>query len=173
MKISVKKHLFALGLAALAAGLLLSPRAGRGQAPWFGGPPAGSPVPTNANSQRNALNNVRSRVDWLQNATRNASGYVGTGAQMLGQQFETLRGSFSAFTMTLTPQQAASGANELAELGAGLDIIAEAFNNYQDDLASGRNPSVALNDLCQVLRDATSAWLQELNKDAARLRVGW
>ena len=62
---------------------------------------------------------------------------------------------------------------EIAELGAGLDIIQEAFTNYRDDLAAGRSPAVALNDLCQVLGKAASVWLQELNKDAARLRVGW
>jgi hypothetical protein len=128
-------------------------------------------APTTANAQRNALSAVRSQVGWLQNATRSAPGYGSQGAAMLWQQFQTLRSVYSGFTMTLNPQQAADGANEFAELAGGLNIIQEAFTNYQDDLA--RLVSVALNDLCLVLNQAAAVWLQELNQDCASLNVGW
>ena len=75
--------------------------------------------------------------------------------------------------MTLNPQQASYGANDWTELNAGLDIIQEAFANYQDDLAQGRLPGLALNDLGRVLQESSGVWLQELNRDCARLRVGW
>src|SRR5438045_2000380 len=78
-------------------------------------------VAATANAQRNALNNVRSRVKWLQNATRTASNYRSGPAEMLWQQFQYLRGSYGAFTVTLNPQQASYGANDWAELSAGLD----------------------------------------------------
>ena len=116
---------------------------------------------------------VRSRVAWLQNATRTAPSYA-TGADgLVWQQFQLLRGAYQAFTMTLNPQQAANGANDLAELASGLDILQEAFSNYQDDVANGRDQSAALRDMCQVLRQAAGVWLQEFNKDCSRLRAGW
>jgi hypothetical protein len=130
-------------------------------------------VPTTPSAQRNALNAVRSQVGWLQNATRSAPGYVGTGADMLWQQFQQLRGAYNGFTMTLNPQQVAYGANELAELSAGLDILQEAFANYQDDLANGRSDRLALNDLCQVLQQGSQVWLQQLNRNCSKIRVGW
>jgi hypothetical protein len=160
----------ALGLFALPIDLPLLPTPVQAQV-WQVAPPM-SAVPTTANAQRNALSNLRSRVRWLQNATRSAANYQTGAAEMLFQQFQFLRASYNAFTTTLNSQQASYGANEWAELGAGLDIIQEAFTNYQDDLAQGRLPGLALNDLCRVLQQASSLWLQELNQDCARLQVG-
>lgn len=129
-------------------------------------------VPTTPTAQRSALNSVRSQVRWLQNATRTASDYNG-GAGMVWQQFQYLRGAYNNLTMTLTPQQQGYGANELAELSSGLDVLQEAFTNYQNDVAGGRSAAMALNDLCQVLGQAAGVWLQELNQDCSNLRVGW
>jgi hypothetical protein len=67
----------------------------------------------------------------------------------------------------------AQGANDLAELDAGLGIIQEAFNNYQEAVAAGQNANSALRDMCQVLREASQVWLQELNNRCSKLRVGW
>jgi hypothetical protein len=153
----------------LIVGLQLSPNPVPAQV-W---PPPMVSAANLSSAQRNALSNLRSRVKWLQNATRSASSYRTGAAEMLWQQFQFLRGSYNAFTTTLNPQQANYGANDWAELNAGLDIIGEAFTNYQDDLAQGRLPTLALNDLCRVLQQASNVWLQELNKDCARLQVGW
>lgn len=161
--------LFALAVAALLSSAAYVPA----QPVWPYGPPP-LPVPTTPQAQRNALTNLRSRVDWLQSATRTAPNYAaGSGIDNLWQQFQMLRGSYTAFKATLNLRQLTEGANELAELDAGLDIIQEAFGNYQEDVASGRSVSVALRDTCQVLREAAGLWLQELNADCARLRVGW
>ncbi len=129
--------------------------------------------PTTPDAQRNALGAVRSQVNWLQNATRTASNYGGQGYDNVWQQFQMLRGAFGAFKQTLNPGQLAEGANSLAELEAGLDIIQEAFANYQADVAAGQMASSALRNMCQVLREGSSLWLQELNKTCSRLRVGW
>jgi hypothetical protein len=172
MKFTLSK-LVLPGLFLSAALLTVVPSLIRAQYPGPYGAPPGMQAPTTPNAQRNALSAVRSQVGWLQNATRSAPGYGSQGAAMLWQQFQTLRSVYSGFTMTLNPQQAAEGANEFAELAGGLNIIQEAFTNYQDDLASGRLVSVALNDLCQVLNQAAAVWLQELNQDCASLNVGW
>jgi hypothetical protein len=122
-------------------------------------------------AQRKALNAVRSQVDWFRNATRIAPSYVTGSYDNIWQQFQMLRGAYDAFKATLTPNQLKSAGNELAELEAGLDILQEAFDEYQQDVAAGRSPIAALRSMCQALDEAAGVWLQELNKTAMRLRV--
>ena len=129
--------------------------------------------PATPDSQRNALNGVRSQVSWLQNATRTASSYGAQGYGNVLQQFQALRDSYNGLKQTLNPQQLARGANDLAELDAGLDIIQEAFGNYQEAVGAGQPVNSALRDMCQILGQASQIWLQELNKRCAGLRVGW
>ena len=112
-------------------------------------------------------------MDWFQNATRTAPSYGAAGYGNVWQNFQALRDSYNGLKQTLSPQQLANGANSLAELDAGLDIIAEAFTYYQEDVAAGQNPISALRNMCRVLRQASSVWQQELNKTCNRIRVGW
>ncbi len=154
----------------IAVVLSVYPRTLRAQ-PWPFGPPPGMPVPTTPDAQRNELNNLRGQVGWLQNATRTAPNYNG-GVGLVWKQFQVVRACFQTFTATLNAQQQAYGANEIAELSAGLDILQESFTNYQNDVAGGRSEDAALRDLCQVLGKGIGVWLQELNKDCAQLRVG-
>jgi hypothetical protein len=128
-------------------------------------------TPTTPDAQRNALSSVHSQVDWLQNGTRSAS-RSSTGVGNLWQQFQALRGAYTAFTQTLNSQQLAQGANDLAELSAGLNIIQEAFSNYQQAVDAGQQASFALRDLSQILREASQIWVRELDTHCARLRVG-
>lgn len=130
-------------------------------------------APATPDAQRNALGAVRSQVSWVQNSTRTASNYGAQGSGYVWQAFQGLRQAYGALTQTLTQQQLTQGANSLAELSAGLDIIQEVFANYDQDVAAGRPVGVALADLCQVMRQASNLWLQELNKTASRLRIGW
>jgi hypothetical protein len=130
-------------------------------------------APTTPDAQRNALSAVRSQVNWLQNATRTAPSYANAGYGMVWQQFESLRSAYNALTQTLNPQQLAQGANDFAELSAGLGIIQEAFTNYQEAVAAGQPANTALRDMCQILREASQVWLRELNTRCSRLRVGW
>ena len=166
-----RKCIVVAGLAGLLGVLALCPHALRAQPQWPYAPPPAMPPSTTRDAQRNELNNLKGQVGWLQNATRTAPNY-NTGVGLLWQQFQNVRASYQTFTATLNPQQQAYGANELAELSAGLDILQESFTNYQNDVASGRSPEAALSELCQVLRRAVGVWLQELNKDCARLGVG-
>lgn len=129
--------------------------------------------PTTPDAQRSAVNAVKSQINWLQNATRTASSFGAQGWGNVWQTFQAVREAHNAFKLTLTPQQQADGANALAELDAGLDILQEAFANYQQDLAGGRAVGPALQNMCRVLRQGSDVWLQEFNKTCSRLRVGW
>jgi hypothetical protein len=91
---------------------------------------------------------------------------------MLFRQFQRVRLAYEACVRTLNQKQLAQGANEVAELSAGLDIIQEAFTNYHDDISAGRATSAAFNDLCQILQDASSVWVAQLNQNSSRLQIG-
>lgn len=134
--------------------------------------PMQAPV-TTPDAQRTALNAVRSQVNWLQNATRTAPSYGEQGSASVWRTFEGLRLAYGEFKRTLSPQQLAYGANALAELDAGLDILQEAFSNYEEDRAGGQAVGPALRNMCQLLRQGSALWLQELNKTCSKIRVGW
>ena len=132
-----------------------------------------SATPTTPMAQRNALNLVLNRVNWFQNATRTTSSYRGSGYGILVQQFQAVRDQYSGLKSTLNPQQLNSGANQLAELDAGLDIIQEAFTDYQTAVANGQSSFSAFANMCQVLNRAMGVWTQELKQDCRQMRVGW
>jgi hypothetical protein len=155
----------ALGLSVSLA--LLAANMVSAQAPWPFAPP------TTPMAQRNAMNLVINQVNWFQNATRTASSYTGGGYGLLVQQFQTVRDQYAGFKSTLNPQQLTSGANQIAELDSGLDIIQEAFTDYQTAVANGQSNSSAFSNMCQVLYEAMGVWLQEFKKDCRQLRVGW
>jgi hypothetical protein len=123
-------------------------------------------------AQRGALNALRSQIDWFQNVTRTTPTYGPQGYDNVWGQFQGLRGAYNAMKQTLNPQQSTSGANAFAELDSGLDILQEAFTNFQNDVGAGRNPRSAFRDMCEVLRQASQVWAQQLNRDCSALRVG-
>jgi len=130
--------------------------------------------PTTPDAQRNALNAVRSQVNWLENNTRTASNFAPEqGYGSLRREFDGLRLAYVEFLQTLTPEQLDRGANSLGELYEGLDIMDGAFANYEDDIAGGKTAGVALNNMCRVLRQSSDLWLKDLDKTASQLRVGW
>jgi hypothetical protein len=150
-----------VGLAVLSAGLVCA------QTPWPFAPP------TTPMAQRNALNAALSQVGWFQNATRTAASYGGGGYGLLVQQFQAVQAQYAGLKSTLTPQQLTLGANQLAELDSGLDIIQEAFTDYQTAVANGQSGSSAFSNMARVLNEAMGVWAQELKKDCSQLRVGW
>jgi len=129
-------------------------------------------TPTTPTAQRNALNFLRSQVDWFRNATQNAPRFA-SGYDKLWSQFQSVRNAYNAFKRTLRPHNMAVAANELAELEAGLDIIQEAFFDYQQDVGSGRLANVALRSLSQVLDQAAGVWLEELDRVARQLGLSF
>jgi hypothetical protein len=110
-------------------------------------------------------------VNWLQNATRTAGNFSDNVGKMW-REMQSLRAAYNAFTMTLNPQQRANGANELAELSAGLDILESAFANYSNDVAGGRSENTAFAELTRAMRQGARLWQQELDRVSARLLVG-
>jgi hypothetical protein len=130
-------------------------------------------APTTPMAQRNSLNLVVNQVNWFQNATRTASSYSGNGYGLLVQQFQAVRDQYSGLKSTLTPQQLNAGANQLAELDAGLNIIQEAFNDYQTAVGNGQSSTTAFANMTRVLNEAMGVWAQELKRDCRDLRVGW
>jgi len=171
MKTSARQCAISAALALSVVLLPVSPRPILAQ--YQSGPFPGLLAPTTPDAQRNAMNTVQGQVSWLQNATQTASAFNPDPVGSVWRQFQLLRSAYNSFTMTLSPQQAADGANDLAELSAGLNILQEAFTNYQDDIAVGRSAAIALQDMCQVLNQAAGVWLPEFNQDCAGLQVGW
>jgi hypothetical protein len=131
-----------------------------------------NPGPPSPQAQRQMLEQLRQQLNWLDDATKNAPRLASGADVALWRQFDALRVAFDVFKKVLTPWQLEHGANDLAELDAGLAIISEAFGNFQEDLDRGRNGTLALRTLCQVLRDSTKVWGQELGRVAKRLQVG-
>jgi len=149
------------GLVALCAGLVGV------QAQWPSVPP------TNPMAQRNAMNLVHNQIKWFQSTTRTAGSYVGGGYGNLLQQFQAVGAQWAGFKATLTPQQLDAGGNAVAELDAGLEIISEAFIDYQTAVASGQSEVTAFDNLRQVLNRAMAVWGQQFNHTCRQLRVGW
>jgi hypothetical protein len=171
MKLINRKRFVAVGFVSLIGVLCVCPCVLRAQPPWaWSSPPVGA-IPTTPQAQRNALNKVRSRVNWLQNTTRTAANF-NDNVGKIWREMQSLRAAYNAFTMTLNPQQRANGANELAELSAGLDILESAFTNYNNDVAGGRSENAAFAELSQVMRQGARFWQQELDRVSARLLVG-
>ena len=139
------------------------------------GEPSLIPTPakvTGIDAQRQAQNIVLARLRDLYSATQNARNYGDNGVQLLRHNFDGLRRAYSDFTATLTPKQSSEYTNEWAELGAGLDILQQSFDNYRQDLADGRTTMTALIDLCQVLERGGRIWLQDFNEAARQAQVG-
>ncbi len=130
-------------------------------------------VTTLPGAQLNALNAVRAQARSVYNATQNARNYGDNGMQLVWNQFQSFRNQYNTFAATLTPEQANKYGNEWAELSAGLDILQQAFDTYQQDLVDGRTTATALSDLCRVLNEAGRLWMAEFNKVASEAHAGW
>jgi hypothetical protein len=126
--------------------------------------------PTNPMSQNNARNLVLNQIRMCQNSTRASSHLKGYG--LLSQQFQEVHNQYAGFKGTLTPWQLGYGGNRLADLDAGLDIIQEAFADYQTAVGNGESANRAFNNLKQVLSQALAAWAQEFKQVCNQIRVG-
>ena len=127
----------------------------------------------NSTAQRNAMNLVLNQLKWFHSTTRTAGSYVGGGYGNLVQQFQAVEAKWAGFKATLTAQQLEAGGNEVAELDAGLEIIADAFADYGTAVASGQSEVTAFSNLRQVLNQSMAVWGQQFNHTCRQLRVGW
>lgn len=132
-------------------------------APQFSGPDA----------PMNALNALRNQINWFQNMTQTAPNLPTSGFSELWQQFQLLQSAFATFQSSLTPTQLQTSANDMAELGSGLQIITEAFTDYQNEANSGSSSSYSFRNLCQVLNRAVAYWTQQLQRDCSKMGIAW
>jgi hypothetical protein len=115
-------------------------------------------------SPEEALRGVRSEVGWLRSATRTAPNYVRDGYSNLWDRFQSLRSAFDRFKATLSPDQQARAANELAELSSGLDIIQEAFGDSSRGAAESQANPTAFRRMCGVLDRGVVFWSNEFER---------
>ena len=152
---------YTAGLAVLFAALMSVP------AQWP------SPPATNPTAQRNAMNLVVNQIKWLQSAIRTSGSYAGGGYGNLQEQFQAVRDRWASFETTLTPQQLNAGGDRWAELDEGLDVISEAFADFQTAVASGKSEINAYHELTRVLNQGIGLWGRQFNQTCRELRVGW
>ncbi len=120
--------------------------------------------------QRISLLPLQNQIAQFQRTCRRAPGYFKNGGyDMLRNEFQALRTSYSAFKDTLSPNQLYEGANDLAELDSALDIIQESFTNYQKESANTLAPSATFGNLANVLSRSVKVWSQQLETVYYRL----
>lgn len=125
-----------------------------------------------ADAQRNSIRTLRFQLDAFRSAARTAPAYYnGTGYDQIQSHFQAVVSAYQTFKSTLTSTQASAGANDFAELDAGLNIIAEGFTNYQSEAASGYSGASAFRDLCQTLSRAMDVWSRQFLTVCSRARV--
>jgi len=160
------KRLIPYSTLAISACLVLSSATRlSAQPPW----PFAPVMPPMA--QSHAMNLVLNQVSWFQNATRTHS-FPGSGYGLLVQQYQAVRDQFGFFLRTLSPHQLDVGTTQWAELQAGLDIIKEAFADYETAVANGQSSQSAFANMRKVMNQAIGVWAQEFRKDCRQLRVG-
>ena len=89
--------------------------------------------------------------------------------QNLDYQFQSLRATFHALGQLALQLQTPRAANAVAELEAGLNIIAEAFLPMQQDLQAGAFNPDTIQRMGQALNDALIEWQKELKRCSSRL----
>lgn len=161
-----KKTALPAGLGLLVGFVALSAESVCAQTAWPFAPP------TNPMAQQNYMNLVLNQVRWFHNVSRSAASYSGGGYGVLVQQFQGLRDQYAGFKSSLTPNQLNSGANQLAELDAGLDIIQEAFTDYQTAVTNGQSSRTAYSNMSRVLNEAITVWGQQFRQTCNQLQVG-
>lgn len=89
--------------------------------------------------------------------------------QNLEIQFQNLRSIISQVVSIVPQIQSARAANAVAELDAGLNIIAEGFTPMQQEYQAGTLSRDTIVRCCRVLNEAILEWQKELKKDSRRL----
>jgi len=93
--------------------------------------------------------------------------------QNVQRQFQALRLEFGQLA-GIVPMLGRAGANNVAaELGAGLDIIAELCGFLANRNAAGTLDQATVSRTASVLQEAVGAWGQELQKANSRLGLVW
>ena len=133
------------------------------------------------------LDTVRQAVETTQNQTK----YVRADARTLGRrisdeqytpeafmvdyrslqmQFQKLAGTFDWLAKLVSQFEHPSVANAVAEMDAGLKIIAEAFLPVQQEIDAGTIERTTIAQMTRILDSAIGEWASELKRNQYRLR---
>jgi hypothetical protein len=93
-----------------------------------------------------------------------------TDYQNLQFQFQGLRATFNVLGELVLQLQNPRAANAVAELDAGLNIIAEAFTPIQQEIQAGMVNRDTVVRTCRVLDQVLTEWDRELKKNSPRLQ---
>lgn len=130
-------------------------------------------TPPDTDAQRNDMQNVQIQTRSLRNACNTASNDASDPYQYVLYNFNSMRAQYNLFRNTMNAAQVSRAANEWAELDAGLDVLAEAFSDYQEQTPPGTFNVSAFRNMCAVLGQAAGVWLTEFNDAVGRSQIGW
>jgi hypothetical protein len=146
-------------------------------------PPAALTGPTLGASLRNAATatiaqaeNVRKMADaWARRA--NAGAYSVEQFQhdfgTLQFQFQMLRNQFNGLASLALQLGSPRANNAVAELDAGLNIIAELPDFLASQFNAGSLDGQTITRTCSAFADAMAEWQRELRKNSARMDFVW
>jgi prefoldin subunit 5 len=132
-------------------------------------------VSTLRNGAQMASDQSRSTAQFAKDLSQRARsvGYqmqnLGTDYQNLEFQFQSLRATFNALGQLAQQLQTPRAANAVAELEAGLNIIAEAFIPVQQEMQANVLNRDSVVRMGQVMNEALLVWQKELKKCSSRL----
>jgi hypothetical protein len=123
---------------------------------------------TQAGIVRNSANAWRNRASGTYGADQFRQDYVN-----VQFQFATLRQQFNG-AGTLALQLGNDRANNaVAELDAGLNVIAELFTFLEGQFNAGTLDRQTIVRTCRALEDSLRVWERELKKNSSRLGLVW
>ena len=172
-----------LSLRFLCCLLFFSVTPGRTQYPWTPPPPTALTGPTLGASLRNATaatlsqadNVTRMADDWARRAS--SGGYTADQFQRdlgtLQLQSQMLRDQFTGLASLAFQLGSPRADNAVAELDAGLNIIAELSDFLVSQFQAGSLDRQTISRTCHAFAAAMEEWQRELRKNSSRLGFVW
>jgi len=129
-----------------------------------------------ANATQNQLNLVRTAADdWRRRA--DSVGYADANLRRdldnIQWSFQGLRTQFNWLGQLALQLGRPTANNAVAELDAGLNIIAELFVFLGDRYAAGSIDRATVARTARAFQNAMAAWEQEFRKNSSRLGLAW
>jgi hypothetical protein len=147
-----------------------------GPTPFLQGPTLGATLRNASRAVNDQLRIVRRSASDVGRKAHNPNyGTQGFYADYEGLkfQFQGLRSTFGLMSNLALQAQQPRTSNAVAELDAGLGIIAEAFNPVEQELQAGMVNRDTVVTMCRILEDALNVWEREFKKNSSRLNLIW
>ena len=132
---------------------------------------------------RNAAAAIQAQLNGLRTATDNwrlradSAGYTAEHFQQdffnVQSYFQGLRAQFNWLAQLALQLGRPRADNAVAELDAGLNIIAELFTFLDDQSAAGNLDRATIARTARTFRDAMREWEREFRKNSSRLGLAW